>query len=98
MANHLEVDELEQGRRLDVCTSGSAWRAARGGLEGPTHILAANLGAAFFQTVLNVFPLVALVVPQASDEVVQRFLEPVGISTGGSGMALETAGGRTWLK
>ncbi len=68
------------------------------GLEGPTHILAADFGAAFFQTVLDVFPLVALVVPQASDEVVQRFLEPVGISTGGSGMALETAGGRTWLK
>ena len=97
MANHLEVDELEQGRRFDVCTMGSAWRRLEG-LGGPTHILTANFGAAFFQTVLNVFPLVALVVPQASDEVVQRFLEPVGISTGGSRMALETAGGRTWLK
>ncbi len=84
MANHLEVDELEQGRRFDVCTMGSAWRRLEG-LGGPTHILAANFGAAFFQTVLDVFPLVALVVPQASDEVVQRFLEPGWHQHGGSG-------------
>lgn len=42
----------------------------------PTHILTAYFGAAFFQTVLYVFLLVALVVAQTPNEVVQRFLEP----------------------
>ena len=101
MADHLEVDELEQGRCLDVCTSRSAWRPPEG-LGGPTHILAANFGAAFFQAVLNVFPLVALVIPQASDEVVQRFLEPGGEGASARGhlreTALGTAGERTWLQ
>lgn len=41
-----------------------------------THILTANLGATFFHTVLYVLFLVALVVSQTSDEVVERFLEP----------------------
>ncbi len=35
-----------------------------------THVLAANLGATFLQTVLYVLLLVAFVAPQASDEVV----------------------------
>ncbi|KAK1989421.1 hypothetical protein LZ30DRAFT_139616 [Colletotrichum cereale] len=41
-----------------------------------THVLPANLCAAFFQAVLYVLALVALMVPQASDEVVEGFLEP----------------------
>lgn len=36
-----------------------------------THVLAADLGAAFFQALLDVLLLAALVVPQTSDEVVE---------------------------
>lgn len=37
---------------------------------GRTHILTANFGATFFQAILDVLPLIALVVAQASNEVV----------------------------
>ena len=45
------------------------------GLE--VHVLTANFGATFFQAVLDVLLLVALVVSQTPDEVVEGFLEPV---------------------
>lgn len=97
--NHFKVDELEQGRGLDVCMSGSAGRVGGTSCSRPTHILTANFGAAFFQTVLDIFPLVALVVPQTSDEVVQRFLEPGRHHQhGGSRRTSGTAGRRTWRK
>ena len=35
-----------------------------------THILSSDLDATFFQAVVDVFLLIALVVPQSSDEVV----------------------------
>ena len=46
-----------------------------------THVLAAHLGATFFQALLDVLLLVALVVSQTSDEVVQRLFEPAHTST-----------------
>jgi hypothetical protein len=49
-------------------------RTARRGV--PTHILAADLSATFFQALLDVLLLVPLVVAHPSDEVVQRFFEP----------------------
>ena len=45
-----------------------------GGFE--VHIVGADFLATFFYRFANVFLLGALVVPQASDEVVERFLEP----------------------
>jgi hypothetical protein len=41
-----------------------------------THVLAANFGATFLQAVLDVLALVALVVPQTPDEVVEGLFEP----------------------
>lgn len=82
MTHHLEIDELEQGGGLDVCPGSSdscKQHPAQGGYR-LTHVLAANLCAAFFQAILDVFLLVPLVVPQASDEVVEGFLEPAMVS------------------
>lgn len=82
MAHHLEVDELEQGGGLDVCLgsldSCEQHPTHRG--HRLTHVLAANFGAAFFQTILNVFLLVPLMIAQTSDEVVEGFLEPAMVS------------------
>lgn len=63
-------------------TADCQYRAATAGTlgEGRTHVLAANLGATFFQAVLDVFLFVALVVPQPSDEVVKRLFEPAELS------------------
>lgn len=80
VTDHFEVYELEQGSRLDVwwiclsIDSASSPRVAR-----LTHVLAANLGPTFSQAVLYIFSLVSFVVSQASDEVVQRLLKPLGI-------------------
>ena len=52
--------------------------------EGRTHVLTANLGATFFQAVLDVFLFVALVVPQPSNEVVKRLFEPGRLSASAS--------------
>ena len=82
MTHHLEIDELEQGGGLDVCLGSldSCEQHATPRDYRLTHVLAANLCTAFFQTVLDVFLLVPLVIPQASDEVVEGFLEPVMVS------------------
>lgn len=47
------------------------------GVVGHTHIRAADLGAALLEAALDVLPLISLVVPQPSDEVVERLFEPV---------------------
>jgi hypothetical protein len=44
--------------------------------ETLTHVLPSNLCPTFFQTVLDVFLLVSLVVPQTSNEVVEGLFEP----------------------
>lgn len=82
MAHHLEVDELEQGGGLEVYLGLSVSYEQHPIQKDHrrTHILAANLFAAFFQTVLDVLLLMSLVIPQASDEVVEGFLEPVLVS------------------
>ena len=47
----------------------------------PTHILTTDFGAAFLQALLDVLLLIALVIAQTSDEVVERLFEPAaGIS------------------
>ena len=62
-------------------------RLRRGDYGGPldsrllkprTHIRTANLFAAFAEAVLHVLLFIALVVPDAPDEIVQRLFEPVG--------------------
>jgi len=58
VAEHFEVDELEQSGGLVV------------------HVGTANLATAFLQAVLDVFFLIALVVPHAPDEGVEIFFEP----------------------
>lgn len=82
MAHHLEIDELKQGGGLDVCLGPlDSYKQYRTHDDlRLTHILSTNLCAAFFQTVLDVFLLVSLVVPQASDEVVEGFLKPALLS------------------
>lgn len=82
VTHHFEVDELEQGGGLDVCPVSSDSHTQHPAQRGYrlTHVLAADLCTAFFQTVLNVFLLVPLVIPQASDEVVEGFLEPAIVS------------------
>ncbi len=86
MPNHLEVYQFQQGRGLEIynpCASVYEAISALVPSSALTHVLAANLGPAFFQTVLYVFLLVSLVVPQPSDEVVEGFLEPaVSLSAG----------------
>lgn len=81
VADHLQVYQLEERRGLDICpprnASASLVRTAPGVNNGLTHVLAANLGTTFFQGLLDELLLVALVVPQASDEVVERLFEPV---------------------
>lgn len=73
VAQHFQVDELEEGRGLDVCRS----QHGRGAKERRlTHVLAAHLGAAFLEALLDVLPLAALVGAQAPDEVVERLFEP----------------------
>lgn len=82
MAHHLEIDELEQGGGLDVCLGSLDSYEQHPTRRGPrlTHVLAANFGAAFFQTILNIFLLVPLMISQTSDEVVEGFLEPAMVS------------------
>jgi hypothetical protein len=41
-----------------------------------THVLPTNLCSTFFQTVLDIFLFVPLVVPQTTDEIIQGFFEP----------------------
>lgn len=80
MADHLQVNELHEGRGLDVygrCKRLSGNHLGIGYWE-LTHVLAADFGATFFQAVLDVLALVALVIPQTSDEVVEGLFEPVG--------------------
>jgi hypothetical protein len=81
MADHLEVHQLEESRGLDICGRLSI-QGRHYGTQGEqrTHVLTANFGAAFFQAVLDVFLFVAFVVPQPSDEVVERLFEPGELS------------------
>ena len=58
---------------ISICTSTSIHRED---VTVRTHVLRLDLDATFFQAVLDVLGLVALVVPQAADEVVEGFLEP----------------------
>ena len=84
VAHHLEVYEFEQRGGLQVCTAASArvpvLSRSRPEEATRTHVLAPNLLATFFQAVLYVLALVALVISQASDEVVEGFLEPGDLS------------------
>lgn len=82
MAHHLEIAELEQGGGLEICgknNNGSVFCSPVGPEGRPTHILTANFGTRFLQAILDVFSLVALVVPQTPDEVIQRFFEPADL-------------------
>jgi hypothetical protein len=44
-----------------------------------THVLPSDFCSAFLQTVLDILLLIALMVPQTSDEVVQGFLKPAKV-------------------
>ena len=53
-----------------------------------THVLAANLRAALLEALLDIFLLIALVVPEPPDEVVQRLFEPAHPSAPDHGRAV----------
>lgn len=44
--------------------------------QARTHILTANFGAALLEALLDVLLLIALVVPEPPDEVVERLFKP----------------------
>ncbi len=49
---------------------------------GRTHVLAAHFSATLLEALLDIFFLIALVVPETPDEVVERLFEPALVSAG----------------
>ena len=75
MTKHLEVYEFQERGRLEILSPASAYvRPPK--TCGLTHIRTLYFCPTFFQTVLNVLLLLALVIPQPPDEVVKGFFEP----------------------
>ena len=89
MAEHVEVDELEDRGSFDV------WELlAIGSAElrwGCTEILRFCFGPAFFEGVEDVGSLVAFVGAESPDEVVERLFEPAEVVNGGAAESLGTA-------
>lgn len=90
MTHHLEVDQFEECRRLEIYRTQSASpsryrqregeKFGGGGVVRRTHVRAPDFSAALLEAALDILPLISLVVPQASDEVVERLFEPVSQS------------------
>ena len=95
MAEHFEVYKLQKGCRFDICID--LLTSSLCILIELTHVLRPDFCLAFFQTVLDIPPLVSLVVPQTSDEVVKGLFEPfealATIYESGAGSSLEGAHG-----
>lgn len=77
MAEHFEVDKLQQGRGFEICCNSFRIGVAFSVQTLLTHILSSNFYPTFFQAVLNILLLIALVISQTSNEVVERLFEPI---------------------